>query len=169
MRRTIRVERPRDPRMNEPRSRPRSAPTPGWTTRAPSTERRSLALWSLDADPTLVSCPGKTPMAGVVGGEHPSSTEQGRRRASRVTHGPCSPCGRPDPSPLGRPPTVHDRAPPHATCSHPGSAGGGTPVREMKAVHTSGCPQIGQRSGDASPQASPSRSPSSGSGSSTGP
>jgi hypothetical protein len=80
-------------------------------------------------------------MAGVVGGEHPSGTDQGRRGASGITHGPCSPRGRPDPSLLGPPPTVHDRVPPHATCSHPDSAGGGTPARGMRAVHTSGCPQ----------------------------
>ena len=55
----------------------------------------------------------------------------------------------------GWPPVSHGRALPHATCSQPGSAGGGTPARGTRAVHTSGCPQTGHRSAGTSPQVSP--------------
>ena len=92
----------------------------------------------------------------------------GLKRSGSPT-GPRSPGGSPHESQRGPPSTFHHRPAPHATCALSVSAGGGTPARGMRAVHTSGCPQTGHRAAGASPHASPARGPSRGVGSATGP
>src|SRR6266480_6805224 len=66
----ISVKRPRNRHTEAPPRRPRSASTPGWTARAPTVERRPLALWRLDAGPTLGSHPHEAPGPCTLGGRH---------------------------------------------------------------------------------------------------
>lgn len=94
------------------------------------------------------------PSAGVGAGMAQARTQTPLCRAHR--------------SQVGWPRVSHNGSLPHATCSHPVSAGGGIPALGIRAVHASRCPQTGQDPGGPSVHASPSRGPSQGGGISTG-
>ena len=151
-----------------PLSRPLSASTPGWTARLPIVAVR-WAPMELGSR----SHPGLAPSLGAnrlpPGRSAPKSAGVGAGMERTGMQTPLGPFHRAYRSLTGSPPLSFGRSLPHATCSPSLSAGGGTPTRGMSAVHTSRCPQTGQRSGCASPRSAHARCQSQGGGASTGP
>ena len=141
--------------QTQPPSGPRSASTPGWTARAPIMGRLMFFYGAWSAIPTWNRAIVKAPIARPGGRSAPPSAGAGAGVEHAGARTDPAPCCRPHWSLTGSPPVSHGRALPHATCSQPGSAGGGTPARGTRAVHTSGCPQTGHHSAGASPQVSP--------------
>ena len=151
-----------------PLSGPLAASTPGWTAR-----RLRVGSGCAPMELGARSHPSITPSHGAnrlpPGRSAPTSAggEAGVERTGMQA--PLGTLHRAYQSLTGSPPRSPGHSPLHATCSHSRPAGGGTPTRGMSAVHTSRCPQTGQRSGCASPRSSQTLCQSKGGGASTGP